>query len=82
MFSTEISGSINLDQIRALQGFPGGANGSEEPVCECRRTEDLGLEDPLEEGKATQSTILAWRNPWTAECGRLWCTGSQRVGHD
>ena len=25
----------------------------------------LGLEDPLEKGKATQSSILAWRIPWT-----------------
>ena len=25
----------------------------------------LGCEDPLEKGKATQSSILAWRIPWT-----------------
>ena len=25
----------------------------------------LGLEDPLEKGKATHSRILAWRIPWT-----------------
>ena len=25
----------------------------------------LGWEDPLEEGMATRSTILAWRIPWT-----------------
>ena len=25
----------------------------------------LGLEDPLEEGKSTHSSILAWRIPWT-----------------
>ena len=25
----------------------------------------LGWEDPLEKGKATQSSILAWRIPWT-----------------
>ena len=25
----------------------------------------LGWEDPLEEGKATHSNILAWRIPWT-----------------
>ena len=27
----------------------------------------LGWEDPLEKGKATYSTILAWRIPWTKE---------------
>ena len=29
----------------------------------------LGVEDPLEENKATQSSILAWRIPWTEEPG-------------
>ena len=37
----------------------------------------LGGEDPLEEGKATQSSILAWRIPWTEELGRLQSLGSQ-----
>ena len=26
--------------------------------------QSLGWEDPLEKGKATQSSILAWRIPW------------------
>ena len=30
-----------------------------------------GWEDPLEEGIATHSSILAWRIPWTEEPGRL-----------
>ena len=29
----------------------------------------LGWEDPLEEGTATHSSILAWRLPWTEETG-------------
>ena len=29
----------------------------------------LGWEDPLEEGMAAHSSILAWRVPWTAEPG-------------
>ena len=37
----------------------------------------LGQEDPLEKGKATHSSILAWRIPWT-----VWSMESQRVGHD
>ena len=37
----------------------------------------LGREDPLEKGKATHSSILAWRIPWTVQS-----IGSQRVGHD
>ena len=31
----------------------------------------LGSEDPLEEGMATHSSILAWRIPWTEELGEL-----------
>ena len=31
----------------------------------------LGQEDPLEKEMATHSNILAWRNPWTEEPGKL-----------
>ena len=41
-----------------------------------------GLEDPLEEGMATRSSILAWRIPWTEEPGGLQSTGPQTVRHD
>ena len=41
----------------------------------------LGQEDPLEEGMATHSSILAWEIPWTEEPGRLQSIGSQRVRH-
>ena len=46
------------------------------------RVRSLDGEDPLEEGMATHSTILAWRIPWTEEPGGLHSTGSQRVGDD
>ena len=42
----------------------------------------LGREDPLEEGRATHSSTLAWRIPWTEEPGGPQSTGLQRVGHD
>ena len=42
----------------------------------------LGREDPLEEGMATNSSILAWRIPWTEEPDGLQSMGSQSVGHD
>ena len=42
----------------------------------------LGWEDPLEEGMATHSSILARRIPWTEEPGGLQSMGLQRVGHD
>ena len=37
----------------------------------------LGWEDPLEKGKATHSSILTWRIPWTIQS-----MGLQRVGHN
>ena len=42
----------------------------------------LGREDPLEDGMATHSDILAWRIPWTEEPGGLQSIGTQRVGHN
>ena len=42
-------------------GFPGGSAGKE-AAC---NVGDLGWEGPLEKGKATHSSILAWRTPWT-----------------
>ena len=41
-----------------------------------------GLEDPLEKGMATHSSILAWRIPWIEEPGGLQSMGLQRVGHN
>ena len=41
----------------------------------------LGWENPLEEGMATHSNVLAWRIPWTEELGGLQSMGSQRAGH-
>ena len=43
--------------------------------------QSLGGEDPLEEGMATHSSILACRIPWTDEPGGLQTIGSQRVRH-
>ena len=42
----------------------------------------LSREDPLEEGMATHSSVLAWRIPWTEEPGGLWSVGSHRVGRN
>ena len=42
----------------------------------------LGQEDPLEEGMAMHSSILAWRIPWREEPGGLQSMGFQRVRHD
>ena len=39
--------------------------------------QSLAWDDPLEEGMATHSSILAWRIPWTEEPGRLRSMRSQ-----
>ena len=35
------------------------------------QVQSLGREDPLEEGMAAHSSVLAWRIPWTEEPGGL-----------
>ena len=44
--------------------------------------QSLGQEDPLEEGMATHSSILACRIQWTEKPGELQSIGLQRAGHD
>ena len=45
------------------------------------QVQSLGREDPLENGIATHSSILAWRILWIEEPGRLLFVGFQRAGH-
>ena len=52
------------------------------PAMQEIRVYSLGHEDPLENGMATQSSILAWRIPRTEEPGGLQFMGLHRVGHD
>jgi len=47
------------------------------PIIRTTWVQSLGWEDPLEKGKSTHSSILAWRIPWTIQS-----LGSQRVRHD
>ena len=47
------------------------------------QVQSLGLENPLEKGMATHSSIIiAWRISWTEEPGRLQSMELQRVGHN
>ena len=52
------------------------------PAMQETQVQSLGWEDPLEEGMATHSSILAWRFPGTEEPGGLQSMGSPRVRHD
>ena len=66
---------ILSDSVRKrFSSFPGRSVGKNRPAVQDTqetRVHSLGGEDPLEKGMATQSSILAWRIPWTEEPGRL-----------
>ena len=42
----------------------------------------LGLENPLEKGMTTHSSILAWKIPWTRGTWQATVHGLAGVGHD
>ena len=52
------------------------------PAMQETQVQSLGQEDLLETGKATHSSMPAWRIPWTEEPGGLQSLGSQRVRQD
>ena len=66
----------------AIKGFTSRASPVAQTVKHLRAVQEtwiqfLGQEDPLEKEMATQSSILAWRIPWTGEPGGLQSMGSQ-----
>ena len=48
-----------------FEGFPNSSVGKNLSAMQETPVQFLDWEDPLEKGKATYSSILAWRNPWT-----------------
>ena len=60
--------------------IPRWLSGKESPAVQEPWVGSLCWEDPLEEGMATLSSILAWRILWTEEPGRLQSMGLHRVG--
>ena len=74
------------DDSRIFMVFPCGT-GAKESACQFRRCQEmqvrsLSQEDPLEEGIAVHSSILACRSSWTEKPGGLRPIESQRVRHD
>ena len=79
--------SVIILPVLTFEGFSCGSVVKNPPaVQEMQETQfqSLGREDPLEEGMATHSSILAWRIPWREEPGRLQSMSMelQRVGHN
>ena len=76
----EVEAGLGLFQ--PLRDFPSGSVVKNLPPVQEMQVRSLGQEDPVEEGTATYSGILAWSIPWTEEPGRLQPIGLQRIGHD
>ena len=68
--------------IKQLWNFPRGSASKNLPTLKETQVRILDQEDPLEEGMATGSSLLAWRIPWTEEPGGLQSMGLQRIRHD
>ena len=58
---------ISFDVYILLIGPPGGSAVENPPAMPETRVQSLSREDPLEEGIATFSNILAWRISWTED---------------
>ena len=71
-----------LSVCQGCMGFPDNSAGKNPPAMQETWVLSLGWEDPLEEEIATNSSIFAWRIPWTEEPGGLQSMGSQRVRRD
>ena len=70
---------IILSCFRNLLSFPGGSVVKNPRAMQETQVPSLARKDPLEEGMATHSSILAWRIPWTGEPEGLQSMWSQRV---
>ena len=66
-----------ITSVDKTEGFPGGSVVKNLLAMQETRVGSLGQEDPLEEGMAIYSSVLAWRIPWTEEPGGLQSMGSQ-----
>ena len=83
-FPVEFGGRRLLLFNVLILGFPGGSRGKE-PTCQCRRQKRCEFSPWVEKipwGRATHSSILAWRIPRTEEPGGLQSMGLQRVRCD
>ena len=68
--------------ILCSRGFPGGSGVKNLPAMQEVQVWSMGGEDPLEEGMAIHSSILAWIITWTEEPGGLQSIVSWRGGHN
>ena len=78
-----IKSSLFVKLFSILQAFLVAQTVKNLPVMQETWVRLLGQKDPLENGMATNSSILAWRIPWTEEPGGLQSvSNSPRVRHN
>ena len=63
------------------RGFAGGSAVKNPPAMQKTWVRSLGQKDTLQNEMATQSSILAWKIPWTEEHGGLQIIEPKRVRH-
>ena len=68
--------------LKGQLGFPSGSAVKNLPAIQETWVRSLSGEDPLKEGMAAHSNILAWRIPGTEEPGGLQSMRPKRVRHD
>ena len=62
---------VKLKLATVASGFSGGSGVKNLPPMQETQVRFLSWEHPLEEGVATNSSILAWRIPWTEDPGGI-----------
>ena len=78
----ELKAVENKQILVMILGYPDGSAVKNLSAMQDTWVRSLNWEDPLEQGMATHSSILAWRIPGTEEPGWLQSIGSYRVRHD
>ena len=68
---------ITWESVHDMLATNGAQTVKNLPAIQETWVQSLGWEDPLEKGRATHSSILAWRIPWTEEPGGLQSVGLQ-----
>ena len=69
-------------KLKSIVALPMAQMVKNPPAMKQTQVQCLDQEDPLEKGRATHSSILAWRISWTEESGGLYSMGSQKAGHN
>ena len=86
MFPTHIArfliGTSHIYSTSSSNDFPGGSDAKASAYNAGDLGSIPGSGRSLEKEMAIHCSTLAWKIPWTEECGGLKFMGPQRVGHD